>query len=204
MSRSVLRRAVALLLGTSAALTIGAASPGSSSATTEDHDTAATVAALASGDTRGALASFPEDFPTVMGYRPSLERSGPGTVLVDPDGSCSSPVPLPTIFEPACRVHDLGYDLLRYARDSGGELGPDARRVLDAQLQRNFHRACVTDTDGTYDRCDVVAGIASAAVQINSWRQGYRLPEKETPWPYAAAALVAVGSLGVGFGRGKR
>ncbi len=88
-------------------------------------------------------------------------------------------------------MHDLGYDLLRYARDTGGELGPQARRDLDAHLQRNLNTACMTDA-GTEPRCDVMAGIASAAVQINSWRQGYRLPESESPMPYLAAAGAAV------------
>jgi hypothetical protein len=192
INRPATRRvATAVLLGAGAALCVGAASP-ASTATTEDPAVAATVTALVADDTAGALAAFPDGFAAVMGYQPLIE---PGTtaegVLTDPDGDCSSPVSLPSAFEPACRMHDLGYDLLRYARDTGGELGPQARRDLDAHLQRNLNTACMTDA-GTEPRCDVMAGIASAAVQINSWRQGYRLPESESPMPYLAAAGAAV------------
>ncbi|MCK0090959.1 hypothetical protein MWU77_09215 [Rhodococcus sp. F64268] len=221
INRTATRRTAAtVLLGAGAALCVGAASP-ASTATTADPAVAATVAALVADDTVGALAAFPDGFAEVMGYHPSIE---PGNtidgVLTDPDGDCSSPVALPSDFEPACRSHDLGYDLLRYARDIGGELGPQARRDLDAHLQRNLNAACATGTsEATGDvtgasettgeateasevtgeatavvepRCDVMAGIASAAVQINSWRQGYRLPESESPMPYLAAAGAAV------------
>ncbi|NLU60999.1 hypothetical protein HCA61_01805 [Rhodococcus sp. HNM0563] len=241
INRTATRRTAAtVLLGAGAALCVGAASP-ASTATTADPAVAATVAALVADDTVGALAAFPDGFAEVMGYHPSIE---PGNtidgVLTDPDGDCSSPVALPSDFEPACRSHDLGYDLLRYARDIGGELGPQARRDLDAHLQRNLNAACATGaseatgdvteaseatgdvteaseatgdvteaseatgdvteaseatgdvTAGVEPRCDVMAGIASAAVQINSWRQGYRLPESESPVPYLAAAGAAV------------
>ncbi|MFD6895598.1 hypothetical protein ACFWB0_13765 [Rhodococcus sp. NPDC060086] len=197
INRPATRRvAAAALLGAGAVLCIGAASP-ASTATTENPAAAATITALVADDTAGALAAFPDDFVTVMGYHPMLEPGfASGEALIDPDGDCSSPISLPPQFEPACRIHDLGYDLLRYARDTGGELGPQARRELDAQLQRNFTAACTTEA-WVEPRCDVMAGIASAAVQINSWRQGYRLPESESPMPYlaAAGAVVAGGTF---------
>ncbi|MGN5235497.1 MULTISPECIES: hypothetical protein [unclassified Rhodococcus (in: high G+C Gram-positive bacteria)] len=192
INRTATRRTAAtVLLGAGAALCVGAASP-ASTATTADPAVAATVTALVADDTVGALAAFPDGFAEVMGYHPSIE---PGDttegVLTDPDGDCSSPVALPSAFEPACRMHDLGYDLLRYARDIGGELGPQARRDLDTHLQRNLNAACTTET-GVEPGCDVMAGIASAAVQINSWRQGYRLPESESPIAYLAVSGAAV------------
>lgn len=204
-SRPAIRRTtVALFIGTTAALSIGAASPGLAPAAPENASAAATITALSSGDTAGALTAFPDDFSVVMGYRPIVEQHSAGDVLVDPDGSCSSPVPLPAAFEPSCRIHDLGYDLLRYARDSGGELDAGARRALDAQLRENLADACGIGTDSPDRVCDVVAGIASATVQVNSWRQGYRLPVSESPRPYMTAAAAALVALAVGFARKRR
>lgn len=197
------RAATAVLLGAGAAFCVGAASP-ASTATTQNPAVAATITALVADDTGGALAALPDDFAAVMGYSPLIEPGSTAEgVLTDPDGDCSSPVSLPPQFEPACRTHDLGYDLLRYARDTGGELGPQARRDLDAHLQRNFNAACTTEA-GVEPRCDVMAGIASAAVQINSWRQGYRLPESESPMPYLAAAGAAVVAGGTFLKRANR
>src|SRR5690606_32670261 len=121
---------------------------------------AATVTALVQDDTATATELFPDDFATVMDYAPVTE---PGLtadeVLADPDGGCSSPVPLPEVFEPACRIHDLGYDLLRYARDTGGELGSQARRDLDAQLARNLRASCRTSSAATTPACDTTAFV---------------------------------------------
>ncbi|RRQ00069.1 hypothetical protein CXF43_09290 [Corynebacterium bovis] len=60
----------------------------------------------------------------------------------NPGGGCSSPVPLPARFEPACRTHDLGYDLLRVAGRRGEPVPPAIRRGLDRQLADRMHAAC--------------------------------------------------------------
>ncbi|QBJ95172.1 hypothetical protein ERC79_03765 [Rhodococcus sp. ABRD24] len=134
------------------------------------------VAALVSDDAHRAAQALPGDFAEVIGYRPQV-RDG---ILVNPHGDCSSPVPLPTEFETACMAHDLGYDLLRYARVSGGDLGTWARTDLDAQLDRRMHAACdVRDTDRA--SCYMMANAATTAVDANSWRQGYGTPVEE-PW----------------------
>lgn len=155
---------------------------------------AATVDALAADDATAAAAALPADFAAVMNYMPVVE---PGStterVLADPGGDCSSPVPLPRVFESPCRVHDFGYDVLRYARDTGGELGPDARRELDALLGRHLRAACETDAAADIPTCVAAAHIASTAVQINSWRQGYRLPVSEPLLPLLVLAGLAVG-----------
>ncbi|MBM7460263.1 hypothetical protein ACIBED_05560 [Rhodococcus coprophilus] len=145
---------------------------------------AVTVHALATDDTAAALAALPAGFATAMGYSPVTE---PGftsdAVLVDPRGDCSSPVPLPSSFETACRTHDLGYDMLRYARDTGQELGPDARRELDAMLARHLYAACDSEAARGDITCRPAALVASTFVGLNSWRQGYRIPVSESPAP---------------------
>ncbi len=150
---------------------------------------ATTVHALATDDTAAAMAAFPPDFAAAMGYSPATE---PGftseEVLVDPDGDCSSPVPLPDSFDTACRVHDLGYDMLRFARDSGQELGPDARRELDAMLARHLRAACESESSQGDSSCLPAAHLATTFVRLNSWRQGYRIPVSESPAPFLMVA----------------
>ncbi|NGP06905.1 hypothetical protein G6038_15730 [Rhodococcus sp. 14C212] len=140
------------------------------------------MAALSDGDTAAALEAFPDGFEPAMHYRPVTEDG----ILVDPLGDCSSPVPLPEVFETSCREHDLGYDLLRYARSSGHDPGPQARRDLDARLSRQLHEACRTAAPGD-GWCVVTADAASIAVRFNSWRQRDAAPVPESPLPYAAA-----------------
>lgn len=167
--RSSLRRAVTavfvgcgVVLGTGAAADRTAVPVVSGTATAapavSGTATAATVTALVADDPRGALTALPAGFAEVMGYSPVLEPGfGRGPVLADPRGDCSSPVPLPAAFEPACRVHDLGYDLLRYGRDTDGELGAWARRDLDTQLQRNLHDVCAGEPGPARATCRVAA-----------------------------------------------
>ncbi|NLU81600.1 hypothetical protein [Rhodococcus sp. HNM0569] len=120
--------------------------------------------------------ALPADFETVMGYAPVLEDGH----LAAPEGVCSSPIPLPTEFEPACRRHDLGYDLLRYSAAAGSELGPWARKALDADLDRNMHAACESRPEGApRTTCTAFADIAATAVRVNSLRQHDGVPADE-------------------------
>ncbi|AHH20513.1 putative membrane protein [Nocardia nova SH22a] len=125
---------------------------------------------------RPASAVMPADFAASQGYRP-VEVDG---MPVDPGGQCSSPIPLPGEFDTACKAHDLGYDLLRYAELHGSPLGPWARRAVDATLQQHMFDACATRT-ATLARlqCDTMAAIATGAVDINSRRQNYAAPMPE-------------------------
>lgn len=132
---------------------------------------------------------LPADFTTVRGYQPRVQSG----LLGAPAGGCSSPVPLPREFDPACRQHDLGYDLLRYADAKGQPLPPSARRALDARLERQARAACRERTNPVRRAtCTTWAGIASAAVQFNSWRQHDGVPGSESP-----RSLLAAGGLGV-------
>ncbi|MFX1759500.1 hypothetical protein [Rhodococcus sp. As11] len=168
-----------------------AAAPGalahSAAPPAENTAAAATVTALVADDPERALSSLPADFTAVMGYAPIVEQWADGTtVLADPEGDCSAPVPLPAAFESACRVHDLGYDLLRYAHTTGGELGTGARRDLDGLFARHLDTVCRSEPG--IPSCTPIAGISSAAVEFNSWRQGHRTPVAESPWALAVAA----------------
>ncbi|MGW6693157.1 hypothetical protein ACWF62_05210 [Rhodococcus sp. NPDC054953] len=141
------------------------------------------VEALVTGGADAAAAAIPDDFADVAGYRPVTD----GAMLINPNGQCSSPVPLPAEFDGACRGHDLGYDLLRYADRTGTPLGGWARRSLDRQLGQRMHDACTTRPDDlTRASCGVVADAAVAAVQANSWRQGFGVPVREPVGPIAA------------------
>ncbi|MCD2096298.1 hypothetical protein [Rhodococcus rhodochrous] len=191
---AAVRVASVVFLATAAYAAVPGALAHSAAPPTEDAAAAATVTALVADDAEGALSSLPADFTAVMGYAPIVEQWADGTtVLADPEGDCSAPVPLPAAFESACRVHDLGYDLLRYAHTTGGELGTGARRDLDRLFARHLDTVCRSEPDIT--SCTPIAGISSAAVEFNSWRQGHRTPVAESPW----ALAVAAGSVALGF-----
>ncbi|HEY9410036.1 MAG TPA: hypothetical protein VIP77_10695 [Jiangellaceae bacterium] len=168
-----------------------------------DAEAAAAVTAL-TGEGRaapdGGLSAMPADFAEVMGYAPELVTDSDGTrYLVKPAGNCSSPFGATAYdFDRACKSHDLGYDLLRYATRSGAELGPWARRDVDAMLADDVRARCASldgdgDGDGDGDPgCRVVAGLTSAVVEANSWRQGDGNPGSEESGPYlVAGALLA-------------
>lgn len=145
---------------------------------------AVAVRALTSGAPEAA-ATIPGDFWAVTGYRPVMVDGLP----VAPHGSCSSPVPLPVEFEPACQAHDLGYDLLRYAEHRGGPLGPWARQALDRTLADRMRTACAHRPDPLpRARCVAMAEVATVAVDLNSRRQGYGVPVVERFSPFETAA----------------
>lgn len=88
-------------------------------------------------------------------------------------------MPLPAEFVTACQAHDLGYDMLRYADDRGRPLGPWARQAVDAVLDRRMHAACDHRQGLDQGRCQVMASVASTAVDLNSRRQNYATPRPE-------------------------
>lgn len=110
-----------------------------------------------------------------VGYAPVLESGR----LARGDGSCSSPVPLPSAFEPACRVHDLGYDLLRAADSAGYPLPRSARRDLDRRLGRDLAAACEEADASPPLGCGRLATVAYVAVRLNSLRQDDGVPVDE-------------------------
>ncbi|WP_051027231.1 hypothetical protein [Nocardia higoensis] len=137
----------------------------------ENAAAAAAVTALIRGS--ADIGSLPSDFAATFGYTP-MSVDG---MLVKPTGECSSPVPLPAEFEPACRAHDLGYDLLRYAQLHEQPLGPWGRQTVDAALEQAMRDSCTTRTEAVARaRCTVMAAVANVFVDLNSRREGYGSP----------------------------
>ncbi len=141
------------------------------------------------------LASLPADFADVVGYVPDAVAGADGRDrLAKPNGGCSSPFGDSRYdFGAACKSHDLGYDLLRYATAAGGQLGPWARRAIDERFAADLRERCaVIDADAS---CTGLAVLSSAVVRANSWRQGYGNPGAERVLRYLVAAGLIVGAL---------
>lgn len=135
---------------------------------------AALAAARALADGVAGLAVVAPAVVADLGYAPVPE----GGLASRATGVCSSPVPLPGAFEPACRVHDLGYDLLRVAHRRGAEIPDGLRSDLDTLLARQWRASCRDDTP-----CLAVAETAAFAVRVNTSRQGHDAPVTEwLPW----------------------
>ncbi|ALG86637.1 hypothetical protein [Gordonia phthalatica] len=139
-----------------------------------------TIAALVGEHPRDALTALPADFEARFGYRPVVVDGRP----LNPRGDCSSPVPLPDRFTDACRAHDLGYDLLRYAAAVGRPAGSWARTALDARLIDDMHAVC----DDLV--CDAAAEAARVGLAMNTWRQRSGPPVRESGAEIAATYLT--------------
>lgn len=138
---------------------------------------------------------WPSDFAAHLDYTPVPS----GATWVKPTGDCSSPVPLPAEFTEACKEHDLGYDLLRYASVEGGQLGSWARRAIDENFDRRIHHACASVPAGRAAlTCAGSAYVASVAVRANSLRQSDLTPVSEPMLPIAlvvgAGCALTVGA----------
>jgi peptidoglycan/LPS O-acetylase OafA/YrhL len=137
----------------------------------------------------------PADFASVMGYRPKPMRMADGTPrLAKPSGACSVPGGgAPFGFPQACKVHDYGYDLLRYAHATGQQLTPEARRQLDAMFAHDLHARCRAAGHGlARTGCNLVAGLFTAGVSVNSWRQHHGYPARERLPGWALGLTVPV------------
>jgi len=154
---------------------------------------AAAVGRLVAAPTgQSPLRAVPADFSAVMRYAPVPVRMADGVVrLAKPDGACSAPGGgRPFGFERVCKVHDYGYDLLRYANATGQVLTGEARRQLDGMFDRDLHAQCRATRHGVAVLgCDTVAEAFTAGVSFNSWRQHYGNPGKE-PLPWLAGLVV--------------
>jgi hypothetical protein len=126
----------------------------------------------ASAQTR-PLPELPSDFAAVMGYQPTTVTLANGDqITVNPRGGCSVPVgEAPADIQLACKAHDLGYDLLRYARGKGIEVGPGARRGVDARFAHDLAVQCGARSADSRARCDAAAQVFTSVVRFNSWRQ---------------------------------
>lgn len=133
----------------------------------------------AESDAEAWITSLPGEITGALGYQPVVVDGVPS----DPAGDCSSPVPLPASFTPACLTHDLGYDLLRVADATGEAIPTGVRPALDRQLASRMAGSC-TESGLRGVGCRAMAGVADAAVTANSWRQNDGAPVKET-WPWS-------------------
>lgn len=187
----------ALSVVAAATVTISAAPRDAQAAVPENRLAAQAVAAA----TSDAIPNVPRDFAAFSGYEPVVVAG----YLANPNGACSSPVPLPDEFDSACKAHDLGYDLLRYAQFHGDELGAWARQALDGQLDQRMHDACDTrESAASRSYCFAMADIATTAVNGNSWRQNYLTPVRESGFGYAAAGVLGLSALGLTLLRPRR
>lgn len=180
-----------VVLGISAPATAIAASTATGRAA-EPSASAVAVKALLNEPALVAARAVPADFAAVMGYRPE-RRDGR---LVDPDGGCSTPIPLPAEFSLPCAEHDLGYDLLRYAQQTGEQVGGWARNAVDERLSERMLAACAARS-GAADRavCTAAATTATAGIELNSMRQLQQVPE-ETVGSLLVSALAAAAAVG--------
>ncbi|MYR05022.1 hypothetical protein GTV32_01115 [Gordonia sp. SID5947] len=138
---------------------------------------------LTSGHPDRAARELPKQFTADLGYRPQIVAGYP----VNPRGGCSSPVTLPRRFEVLCRSHDFGYDVLRFAAETGHPLGGWARLRLDQMLVDRMHASC------TSPFCDAAATATELGLRLNTWRQ-YDGP------PTAVESATQIVSSGVGRG----
>lgn len=125
------------------------------------------------------IAAMPMEVIEALGYTPVIVDGLPS----DPEGGCSSPMPLPDSFTPACLTHDLGYDFLRVADASNEQIPSGVRFALDQQLGTRMSASC---GGGVVEQasCKARAEIADLAVKANTWRQGEGAPVEEN-WPWA-------------------
>ncbi|MGW4206452.1 phospholipase A2 [Lentzea sp. NPDC004789] len=138
--------------------------------------------------------NLPSDFARHMGRDPLTATAPDGTLrAIDLSGGCSGPAgDTEWDFSVACRAHDMGYDLLRYAEDKGHPLGPDARRALDDRLTSDLHAQCRLNPRGSEQSCHVVAETYALGLKFNSWRQRWGTPGHEpvVAWAFGSAIVV--------------
>jgi Prokaryotic phospholipase A2 len=157
---------------------------------------AAAVTALVTAPAgQDPLAAVPADFPSLMGYAPVPVRMADGTRrLTKPTGACSVPGGgAPFRFHQACKVHDYGYDLLRYAHATGQPLTAEVRRQLDAMFARDLHARCQVIGRGIAGAgCHLVVELFTAGVSFNSWRQHHGNPAEERLPGWAVGLAIPV------------
>jgi hypothetical protein len=188
----MIQRILALAAGFLVVATISGWGQAHRTATVDQPQAAQAIRAV-TGHQPNAAQALPSDFRAVMGYLSAVAPTGPTEPngLTKANGGCSSPFGgTPYHFTAACRQHDLGYDLLRYANVKGQPLGPWARKAVDHQFAEQTQARC-----GGLG-CRVAAGFYTAMVGFNSWRQGYGTPVAEPisrlAFPIGAGLLTAI------------
>jgi len=141
-----------------------------------------------------ALSLLPADFTQVTGVTPGAEAAPDGTVrAVHVDGGCSAPWGDDNTkwdYGVACKAHDLGYDLLRYAEKVGQPLDPSVRASLDSRLSADMHDMCHIHPADSPRTCQLVASIFTAGLEANSWHQRWGPPVGAPIGPMLAGVAV--------------
>ncbi|TWP53292.1 hypothetical protein FKR81_04795 [Lentzea tibetensis] len=137
---------------------------------------------------------LPHDFAEEQNRTPRTVTAPDGTQrAVDDGGGCSGPAgDTEWDFSVACRAHDLGYDLLRYAEHKGRPLPHDARKELDDRLAADLHRQCEINPRDAKTTCHAVAEVYAQGLKFNSWRQRWGPPGHEpvVAWAFGSAVVV--------------
>ncbi|SDJ85850.1 phospholipase A2 [Lentzea albidocapillata subsp. violacea] len=149
---------------------------------------------VAPSATHDPYLNLPSDFAREMGRDPKTITAPDGTLrVVDAGGGCSGPAgDTEWDFSAACRAHDLGYDLLRYADHKGDPLGPQARKALDDRLATDLHAQCRSNPRGAEQSCHAVAETYAMGLKFNSWRQRWGAPGHEpvVAWAFGSAVVA--------------
>src|SRR6187551_690993 len=152
------------------------------------------VTSMTNPSRRNPLDDFPADFGQVQGRSPITVTTSDGTVRgIHPSGECSGPAgETEWDFSLACKAHDLGYDLLRYAESKGQPLGPAARKSIDVQLSEDMHAQCRANPRDSETQCHAVAQLYAGGLSFNSWRQRWGPPGHEPvlAWGFGSAVVV--------------
>jgi len=75
----------------------------------------------------------------------------------------------------ASRIHDLGYDIIRYFSFDSDPVLIAIRKAVDAEFGRDMNRHCSRRGVFTRYTCHAWEITCFAGVQVNSFREGYRL-----------------------------
>jgi hypothetical protein len=177
----MLRQVWIITLSAVLAFLVSAVDPIDRAATT-DPALQRALDAITSGsfDASDTAAVFPADWKQVMGYGPAVTINPIGrAILIKPTGECSSFTGQTDFkFSWVCAEHDLAYDVLRYSARIGHPTAAAARRQADDMFGRDLHNQCRYDrlTGFAAAACHFWAESFSQAVDLNSWRQGWRPP----------------------------
>ena len=88
------------------------------------------------------------------------------------NGSCSLGGRFAGTVTPACKVHDLGYDLLRFFHSIGQDASRHTRNSIDNNLDADFRAICGTLGWFPGLGCRVATASAVALLGLNTLREG--------------------------------
>lgn len=168
-------------------LSFGLSLPASADAGEDAASGTAVRAITSTAPVSAQVAAIPPGFA----YR---AEPGPG-YAVNPQGGCSSVLPLPSEFDAPCKAHDLGYDVLRHADAEGRPLGGWARLQLDETFADRLQAACGARPVDQRQPCAQLAEVVTMSVRANTWRQHDGPPRDESARDIAASWLTAGGRL---------